>query len=151
VIVKVGKLGEGVLREDIKAAFEGAGCKVDFVEFNRGNENGFVRLAADCELKATKAAAKMIEEKTTIKDALPELSVQTYTHTHTHTHTHTYTHTHTQVLAGEEEQEYWKKLWELQLAKKQGNKGGRGGGGRGGGRGGTLTRSHWTEYIWNLG
>jgi hypothetical protein len=108
---QVGKLGEGVLREDIKAVFEEAGCVVDFVEFNRGNEIGFVRLSPDSEFKATAAAAKMTEAKCTIKDAVPELT----------------------VLEGEEETEYWNKLFELQKAKKEGNKGR--GGGRGGGRG----------------
>ena len=43
MIIKVSKLGEGVLREDIKEAFEGAGANVQFVEFNRGNEIGYVR------------------------------------------------------------------------------------------------------------
>jgi lupus La protein len=105
-ILRVGDLPEECMREDIKALVEGAGCTVVFVEFNRGNEVGYVRLAPESEVKATAAVAKLVEDKAQLKDKLPALV----------------------VLEGEEEQAYWEKVWEMQQAKKSG--GGRKGGKR---------------------
>lgn len=96
-IVKVSALAEGCMREDIKGAFEAAGCKVTFVEFNKGNSAGYVRLDKESEVKASAAVAKMTEDKVQIKEASPELS----------------------ALTGEEEAAYWKKVFDAQEAKKK--------------------------------
>lgn len=104
-IVKVSGLSEGIQREDIKGAFETAGAKVQFVEFNRGNVTGYVRLHPETELKATAVVEKMAEAKTEIGSVVPELV----------------------VLQGDEEQAYWVKVFEAQQNAKSGKRKGRGG------------------------
>jgi len=114
-IIKIENLPEGCMREDIKSYFEGADCAVAFVEFNKGNELGYVRLGEESEIKAAATAAKLTEAKTELEGKIPALT----------------------VLTGDDEQAYWTKTFDLQEAKKKGrsnNKKGKGGGYRGGKR-----------------
>lgn len=105
-------------RENIKAAIESSGAQVAFVEFNKGNAKGYVRLHRDSTVMAAAAVAKLQEEKTTIGEAPADYA----------------------VLTGDDETAYWAKLFDLQegsrAGRKKGGKGGKGGRGGKGGKGG---------------
>jgi len=94
-------------REDLKALCEGAGGTVSYVEFERGQAEGMVRLD---KAEAAAVAGKLGEAK--VRDVAVKVS----------------------VLAGEAEQEYWARLAEkAKAARKRQHAGGRRGG-RGGGK-----------------
>jgi len=54
--------------EELKAAVTESGGKVGFVDYNRGQTEGFLRLAEDSELKASAVVPKLTESKTTISE-----------------------------------------------------------------------------------
>lgn len=117
-IIQVDKVGDLCTREALKEAVEASGAQVAFVEFNKGNAKGYVRLHKDTTMGAKEAVDKMKADEVKIADTVCELS----------------------VLEGEEETAYWGKLFDLQENKQKGRsgKGGKGGKGRSGkgGKGG---------------
>ena len=94
-------------REDLKALVEGAGAAVSYVEFERGQAAGHVRLDKP---EAAAAAAKLGEAK--IRDVGVTVT----------------------VLEGDDEQQYWARLAESAKNARKRQHGGRNRGGRGGGK-----------------
>jgi lupus La protein len=93
-----------ISREDLKALLEKVGAKVKFVDFSRGQTQGFVRLSEDSELTATAAAKKITDDKEELGGAVPTCS----------------------VLEGDAEKEYYTKVAERKANSKKGKfKGGR--------------------------
>jgi lupus La protein len=106
-IVAVKGMGPETTREIAKEVF-GAYGTVAFVDFSKGDTDGYVRMSTAEEAeKVVKECDKELDGKK------PELS----------------------LVSGEAESEYWKKL-EASRNKNKGGKGGRGGRGGKGGRGG---------------
>lgn len=118
VILKFEGFGPDVSREDVREAFEPHG-EVAWVDFQRGNSEGFVRF--EREGTATVAMAAVTEAKTEFGGKIP-----TYA-----------------ALTGETEETYWKEMWikkdqAFENARKKRREGGRGRGR--GGRGGRRFR-----------
>jgi len=114
-ILKLSGIGADVSREDIKAALEGFG--VEFIDFKRGVDEGHVRFEKEGE--ASRAAAKLAENKTELGGKVPTIA----------------------VLEGEVEAQYWKVIKEAQKDKKKGSKGGKGKGK--GGKGKVSCNERW--------
>lgn len=114
LILKFEGFGPEVSREDIREAFEPHGV-VAFVDFQRGDSEGYIRFETE---SFTKAAAKaMTEEKVQFGGKDPIFT----------------------ILEGEAEEAYWRQMWQkkdarIEQAKKRRREGGRDGGGRGRGR-----------------
>jgi lupus La protein len=101
LIVHLSGLTAEASRETIKEAFEGVDCKVAFVEYSRGQSEGYVRLHEESKTSAADAAAKLTESKTEISGAVVTIK----------------------VLEGEEETAYWTKVRDQK--KNQKGKGGK--------------------------
>lgn len=86
LIMKITGLGGECLREDLKAALEEKGCKVQYVEYARGTQEGFCRLSEKSENKAT-----------TVAEALKDSEIKGFKPTFA-------------ALTGDEETEYWQKV-----------------------------------------
>lgn len=76
----------GASRESIKAAFESQQLHISYVDYNRGNAEGYVRLEKG--QNAEEAVKKMNAAAAKVGDAVPTL----------------------RVLSGEEEAAYWKHV-----------------------------------------
>lgn len=114
LILNITGLNDQASREDLKEALEKVGATVQFVEYARTMDTGYVRLAETSGILASAAAKKMTEEKVEIQGA-----AVTY-----------------KALEGEEETAYWSKVRENQKNKKsQKRKGGKGNN-KGGDKGG---------------
>jgi len=96
-ILQVTNIGDDVSREDIKEQL--GDLSVGFVDFNRGSHSGYVRFENDGD--AQKAVEQWTEKKVELGGKAIEFS----------------------VLAGEEEQAYWKVIKDAQKDKKKGGKG----------------------------
>lgn len=111
LILKFDGFGPDVSREDIREAFESHG-EIAWVDFQRGDSEGYIRFARAGAAKAAKEA--MVEAKTEFGGKLPSFD----------------------VLAGEAEETYWKQMWAKKDAMiEQAKKRRRDNGGRAGGRG----------------
>lgn len=101
LIVYMAGLTEEASRESIKECFEGIECKVGFVEYSRGQVEGYIRLDESSAVTGTDAAAKLTEAKTEISGAAVTFK----------------------VLEGEEEKSYWTKVREQKNQKFKGKGG----------------------------
>lgn len=90
MILSLSGLGEECSRENVKEALETLGCNVQFIEYARGSEQGFVRLKENEEnsLTASAAAAKITADGVEVAGSKLAAS----------------------ALAGEEETAYWEKV-----------------------------------------
>lgn len=119
LILKFDGFGADVSREDIREAFEPYG-EVAWVDFSKGDTNGFVRFSKEGDAEAVAKAMK--EKEVEFGGKIPKFV----------------------LLEGEEEQDYWKLAWQKkdqaaeraqQRRRDGGGRNGRFRGGRRGGRG----------------
>jgi lupus La protein len=103
LIIQLTGCAEGSQREDIKELLESADAKVAYVDFSRGDTDGYARLDTASALKAADTVAKLTEAKTEMKGVVPTLK----------------------ALSGEEEEQYWIKVNERKKNRPN-KKGGRG-------------------------
>eukprot|EP00753_Platysulcus_tardus_P018562 PLAT6918.1.p1 GENE.PLAT6918.1~~PLAT6918.1.p1 ORF type:complete len:337 (+),score=194.66 PLAT6918.1:51-1013(+) len=103
VVVSFSGVGDDVSREDFKEQFGEYG-EVAYVDFSRGDTSGYVRMTSTEAVAA--AVAGLAEKEVKFGGAVPKLA----------------------VLEGDEEKEYWIKLWTQQRARRGQKR--RGGGGR---------------------
>lgn len=109
LIVHVSGLTEEASRETIKECFEGAGAKVAFVEYSRGQPAGYIRLNEATEVSGAELVKKLTDADTEINGAKVTFK----------------------LLEGEEEKSYYAKVRE-QKGSRKGKGGGKGGKGKGG-------------------
>jgi len=110
LILSLKNVGEGCSREDISESV-GKVAVVKYVDFARGKEDGYIRVATPED--AVKVVDSLKAEPFEIKGKVPEMA----------------------ILDGDEEKDYWKGIYEATL-EKRGRKGGKGfKGGHKGGKG----------------
>lgn len=88
MIISMTTLGEGCSREALKETIEGLGATVQYVEYARGGNVGYVRLSEKSTMLATACCEKLVADGVEIAGAKPTAK----------------------ALAGEEEAEYWAKV-----------------------------------------
>lgn len=96
LIFNVSGLGNEANRETIKECFQNIDCKVAFVEYNRGQPEGFVRIDESSAIKGNEAVAELEKKAPEICGVKPIIK----------------------VLEGEEEKAYWTKLRSDQNSRK---------------------------------